>query len=687
MSWGIFTGTPTSVEREDPTDWEGGCENEAGYGKRLDGSGGEALVFGVACRMTPRSGPSARSAASGMSDEAPQTPPGARSQWPQVERWEIAFLLVVLLAIGLSRLPTLDNKLLENGLGYRQTFTAFQTVGFYESGIDLLHPTVPIFGAPWEIPTEFPLFQAFASVPMSWGIPADVANRTTALGFFVLSGLVLWVLLRFLATRYVAAVGLVVFSFSPFALLWSRASLIEYLATFGALLWLLGIVLWRYEPRLRWIALGVTGGAVAALVKLPTAVAWVAPIVLHSTQMAIRRKPAWVAWIWQRFRLGFLAMTIIPAALGVAWTLHGDAIKRASPILHTLPERGKQFFLGTLDQRRDIGEWLVVLGRISTWIVGHGWAILAIGAVVVVARNRPIWIGLLLVPFTGIAIFFTPYTWFGYYLAAVTPALAAVLALGIASAASWIAKRGPKEALVLVVLTTLWFVSTAIPSYGYWSQAYDAPRGAPFEAIEIAQLTQPGDRVIVGGIPDDPRVLYYAQRKGLMIYQPYVTREIAQDLVDHDNYRALYLAGPLSHLAEWAAVRPWYAPVTANTLLLGSSLTDLGAVELAATTEPMAALLVGVESFGVVELEGTEIQCDGVDQVEIPGGSGTLWVAMRAIGEARPVMRSGIVPVPSESSTLVWQAPDGEADRPGDVMTCINEGSIVIEVAVVTGTN
>ncbi len=624
-------------------------------------------------------------AAEVMIEPSPRPPSTTSSQWPKIKRWELIFLILVVLAVGLSRLPTLDNKLMEAGLAYRQTFTAFQTVGFHETGIDLLHPTVPVLGSPWEIPAEFPLFQAVASIPMSWGIPADVANRATALGFFVLSALVLWALLRLLADRFVAAVGVIVFTFSPLALLWSRASLMEYLATFGALLWVLGVVRWRDNPRVVWIVLAVTGGAIAAAVKLPTAVAWVAPVVLHRAPAARSGESAWLAWIRERVRPGFLAITMIPAIVGIAWTLHGDSIKAASPILRSWPEMGKRFFLGTLDMRLDFAGWFRVLSRISSWVVGHGWWILAIGAVAIVVRNRSTWIGLVLVPLTGIAVFFTPYAWFDYYLIAVSPALAAILALGITTLASWFADRGARKIVVLVSLMTLWLASTVGSSFGYWSQAYEAPRGAPPEAVEIAALTRPGDLVMVGGIDWDPRVLYYAHRKGLMLYEPFVTREIAQHQVDLDEYRALYLAGPLSHLAEWAAIRPWYAPVTEHTMLLGSSLDDLGGVELAATTKPLETVIDGVGYTSLAELGGSEIHCDGSDHIELPGGPGTLWVTMRADGEARPVMRSGIVPVPSESATLVWRMPEGETDRPGDVLTCINEGSITIESAVVTG--
>ena len=182
--------------------------------------------------------------------------------WPRLVRWEWVLLALVLVAIVASRISTLDQRLLE-AHSFRQTFAAFQTLGFHESGIDLLRPMIPVLGAPWTIPFEFPLFQALASIPMSWGVDADTADRATALVFFIITAGALWALVRIVAGRRVAAIALVVFSFSPFALLWSRASMMEYLATAAALGWVISALRWRQKADWRWAVLGGLLGAVA----------------------------------------------------------------------------------------------------------------------------------------------------------------------------------------------------------------------------------------------------------------------------------------------------------------------------------------------------------------------------------------------------------------------------------------
>ena len=115
---------------------------------------------------------------------------------------------------------------------------------FHEDGIDLLHPKLPVFGEPFEAPFEFPLFQALATVPMAAGVAEDTALRLTCLACFVLTALLLWGLVRHVAVRQRRR-AVVVFTFTPFALVWSRTSMIEYLATAGAVGFAFGVVLWR----------------------------------------------------------------------------------------------------------------------------------------------------------------------------------------------------------------------------------------------------------------------------------------------------------------------------------------------------------------------------------------------------------------------------------------------------------
>ena len=163
-----------------------------------------------------------------MAETSPPTNDRARRDWRVT--LAVAGLLLVAVAI---RLPNLDAELLGRH-GFRETQTAYTAVLYHDEGVSLLHPELPVLGAPFEVPFEFPAFQAIASVVMRLGVPADAAMHVTALACFVATALLLFGFVRRFADTLAALVALGVFLFSPFALLWGRASLIEYLATAAA---------------------------------------------------------------------------------------------------------------------------------------------------------------------------------------------------------------------------------------------------------------------------------------------------------------------------------------------------------------------------------------------------------------------------------------------------------------------
>src|SRR5207342_1454000 len=79
--------------------------------------------------------------------------------------WAREVTVVVLLLLGAVAVHwgTLGDKLTERH-DWRQTQTAWTATDFRDHGIDLLHPRVPVFGARSEVPFEFPIFQAVATV-------------------------------------------------------------------------------------------------------------------------------------------------------------------------------------------------------------------------------------------------------------------------------------------------------------------------------------------------------------------------------------------------------------------------------------------------------------------------------------------------------------------------------------------
>jgi len=165
--------------------------------------------------------------------------------------WGIALrtppVAVGLALLGLAiviHIPTLNQPLLETQW-FRQTTTAYPALLFHEQGIDLLRPQLPVFGPPFVLPIEFPLFQAAAAILMDLGVPADPAMRITALVCFLITAVLVWRLLVAIAGEAAGLAGLAAFLFSPLGLLISRMSLIEYMATAGALAFIFWGLRWH----------------------------------------------------------------------------------------------------------------------------------------------------------------------------------------------------------------------------------------------------------------------------------------------------------------------------------------------------------------------------------------------------------------------------------------------------------
>ena len=131
------------------------------------------------------------------------------------------------------------------------------------------------------MPFEFPLFQALAALPMELGLAEDTALRLTSLLCFVLTALLIWGLVRYVAGPVSGVAALVAFVFTPFAFLWSRTSMIEYLATAGAVGFAFALALWRDRRHPVFVALALAAGLVGMLVKPTTAVFWIVLVLLY----------------------------------------------------------------------------------------------------------------------------------------------------------------------------------------------------------------------------------------------------------------------------------------------------------------------------------------------------------------------------------------------------------------------
>ena len=365
-------------------------------------------------------------------------------------------------------MPTLRQPLVDVH-EFRQAQTAYTARVFHEKGIDLLHPQLPVFGPDSEVPFEFPLFQAVASVVMTLGLAPDTAVRSTSLLFFLVSGLLLYGLVRELFGRRAAGAAALVFLFSPFAMVWSRAGMIEYLAVAGSLGYFWAGVRWRRLRQWPYAAAAIGSGLVAMLVKPTTGAFWIIPLLVYE---AGPRVGGWREWLARRRDPVLGAIVLVPLVAGLAWTRHADAIKAAAPATEWLTSRAlEEWNFGTFEQRTTLWTWSTIGGRVQRLLVGVPLWLAAV-AVALAFRGSPRKGTLLAVAasaFGTVFVFYNLYVVHDYYLAAVSAQLA--ILIGVVAAA--VVQRGNVRLAFIGALVLVAGLSWRLyDQRGYWETTF-----------------------------------------------------------------------------------------------------------------------------------------------------------------------------------------------------------------------
>lgn len=438
-------------------------------------------------------------------------PPSITTRLPRI----IGF--VTLLVTVLIHQPSLGQPLLE-AHSFRQTQTAYTALIYHQQGIDLLHPRVPVLGAPFEIAFEFPLFQALASLVMDLGLAPDAAMRVTGLAMFVLTAALLWRFVARLADEWTALVALLAFCFSPLGLLWSRTSMIEYLATAGALGTLYFALRWHEDSRAVWWVAALVAAVIGMLVKPTTFALYALPLLILIVQ-ALRghSRPISSRVV---YATAIAVLLLVPLAAGVAWIVHSDAIKGASQYTAGLTSQALTTWnYGTIDQRLNLATWQLIGGRVNDYLFGGASVVWIPLAFIGSLRLRRRWfaIALLIGAFAGPLVFTNLYWIHDYYLIALSPIAAAGVAIG--ARWLWLERRWIVPVLIGAGLVFAW-LATMSRVDDYWLRQYRGvvdPSHHLDAAAYIIARSDPDERVVITGRGWNPATLYYAERWGLMI--------------------------------------------------------------------------------------------------------------------------------------------------------------------------
>lgn len=435
---------------------------------------------------------------------------------------QISLAGILLVAI-LIRLRNLDSPV--SGLYmFRTTQTAWGIRSVAEGSISPFSIETPVLGPPWKIPFEFPLYQIIAGVfSRLTGFEAEIAGRLVSIAFFGLTALVFYQILRYLFDLKISLTVLVVFVFCAHNLEYGSSPLIEYCALFFALLGFLNAIRFIESNSYRYFALFTLSAAIVGLVKITTSVVWVG---VGTFALFVKLKP-------KRYTTAVLVFGVILSQIpAIAWTRWADSQKEKSPWTYELTSKKlSSWNFGTIRQRLHYFDWNhSVLQEFFPSVIGSTHTIIFLLIVGISMRKTRMTTTLFLAIFlSGPLLFTNLYFVHDYYWTAVLPALLISLAFGMDGLLStdWLQqlKKDFNSTIfgvlaVLALVVSSWFTPHGFRHFEVFARPGRIDFNKEEDLIAVKQLTnftKATDEILVVGAYWNPSILYFSNRRGLML--------------------------------------------------------------------------------------------------------------------------------------------------------------------------
>lgn len=479
------------------------------------------------------------SGAGGAAHEPPAPMP-PRSSFASQYGWHGAALCVIAAALLVHALTVLAVRWHTPLLGmhaWRQTQTAITSYWMLKGSPWLAYQT-PVFGPPWSLPFEFPLYQLLvAGVVKLSGIQLDSGGRLVSEVFLLLLILPVAKLARSYGRDSTEVIVFVILLLgSPVYLYWGSAFLIESCALFFSFMFLaalVSVVLYRSSTGFEsatlrkkpqagclWhnVVVAVICGTTAALVKITTYATFYALggciLVYHLVAEWRSEQPA------RQSSLLALAVMAPPVTAFTLWDRFADGQKATNAITLTqmsTSEHNRAFIFGSWHQ---LFSWQATgtLGREVNDTLGGVLVLIILVACLLLCRR---WIdpAASAVASTLIAAFLFPFAVFtnlyvvhNYYFSENAIFLIAAAAVPIGTLFAAGRRLAAWGLLILITVSQLlWF-------YGYFVRDIVHPSNRPlFDiAMNVKANTDAQGLVMIYGQEWSPVIPYYSERRALM---------------------------------------------------------------------------------------------------------------------------------------------------------------------------
>lgn len=424
--------------------------------------------------------------------------------------------LALVLHLGLT-LKNVESGFLA-GHEFRQAQTGL-SIKFIQQDEDysLAYPT-PLFGPPWSIPMEFPLYQWTAAwLVTHFDFTTALSGRVVSIVCFYLGLPAVVLLLRSAKMRWDAVNGvLILILTAPVYIYYTRAVLIESTALCLSLWFLYGFVRLCRAPHWGWCLLTAAFGSLAAMVKVTTFMVWGSGALAGGIWWYLNIRRTQGVRRANRFLYGAGLSAIPPMVAGIWWVLTADQIKLHAPDGQFLSSHNlREFNLGTWRARIDSDLWNSLIQHFNTalfpiWVLGGlGLAGALLGSI------RRSFMPLILTIW-AIAVWLAfpiLYSAHDYYFYAM--ALLPLLAIGFA--VNEIGQNGKGRLLAQLVVLTV----SGIQLKGYFEQyapsQFLVSNGGSQMEIFVRETFPTEPAVLVLGYDWTPILAYHMERRCLMI--------------------------------------------------------------------------------------------------------------------------------------------------------------------------
>jgi hypothetical protein len=476
------------------------------------------------------------------------------------------FLYGVILNLVLSifpRLPFMEHI----SSWWRSSHTLLTSLWFQKEGISLFNYQTPVFGPPWQVPLEFPLYQALCVIFSNiTRLDLTLSSRLMSLVIFYLTALLLLLLcLKYIHSRALCLIIWTVYLWLPFNIRYSTEILPDFLAVALALNYLYWISKWLFSPR-NYVCflLAVFSGCLGAAVKITTMPIVMIPAILITLDglqgwgikigdlLPLKKLIEQVKAHKSSFAL-LVGIVFLPVISGVLWAKFGDGIKQANRYAAWFTSsNSSDWWFGTLSQKLSYLEWTGKFGNLINYFFFSAIILFPILGIICLnklpLKSQYVFGSALAGAWLTIFIFFNLY-FHEYYYIAVAALLSVLIGFGIYSLYIFYLQRNILWKALSVLL--LFFIGIA----GYEKFAfilntvheeikYTKTEFLPL-AKKVDEITPANEYIIL--IQDDwyPDLMLFSQRKGLILIPKEENRFTCDSVTKYPYTTVVVLNRPL----------------------------------------------------------------------------------------------------------------------------------------------